>query len=47
MDQIIKAFAREAYVEGYKKGYHVETYSDFDIRVANMCFDRWWEANYE
>jgi len=40
-----KAIAWAAMWEGYKYGYHVETYDRVDYQTANTRFEQWWGRN--
>jgi len=42
-----KAAARDAWVEGWKRGKHVEEVDDITIGLAEDRFERWWSKNYE
>jgi len=42
-----KAAARQAYIEGYKLGYDVESYGSDTMRLLETRFERWWSREME
>lgn len=39
-----KEIAKEAFMEGYRKGQDTEELRDISIRAAESMFDRWWKV---
>jgi len=39
----VKPALWQAYWEGYKKGYDVEDYDEYDKRAARSMFEQWYD----
>lgn len=46
-DDLFREAMKEAYIEGYKAGRNVESYSKTTLKTAEGKFDRWYKMNFE